>query len=400
EYDTMNRLVKTTETVEGVVTVTEYFYDNAGNRFIKKSSSGTTVYLRHGQIAVALDIELYDNETEHNGAVNRYVLSGDLLAGRVTTKYLNKTLVSTEKFWYHLDHLNSTKCVTAQDGSLNVMYEYRAFGEQLKKLGEGEAKYTYGGKELDDSTNLYYFNARYYDATIGRFINVDPVQDGTNWYVYCNNNPLSFVDPTGLSGMLPLPVGPGNIFRPLGKIVGDFFKKHGRNIASTIVSSIPVVGDIKDLQEAIVGKDLISGEKLTLQQRGEALGCAILPVMSGKISRIVDGVDDAASKVLKNSDDLVGQKVYRVWGDGSGPNGRSWSRTNPSTVPDYRDTAGLPDVNSGRFVSEGIITDSTGITTRKALELDGNKGGLDEVLIPNSEKQVNLEKVSGQNPEF
>ncbi|KKQ08404.1 MAG: RHS repeat-associated core domain protein [Candidatus Daviesbacteria bacterium GW2011_GWB1_36_5] len=45
---------------------------------------------------------------------------------------------------------------------------------------------------------LYYFNARYYDATIGRFINVDPIQDGLNWYVYCNNNPLNFKDPTGL----------------------------------------------------------------------------------------------------------------------------------------------------------------------------------------------------------
>jgi RHS repeat-associated protein len=45
---------------------------------------------------------------------------------------------------------------------------------------------------------LYYFNARFYDATTGRFINVDPVQDGTNWYVYCLNNPLSMVDPTGL----------------------------------------------------------------------------------------------------------------------------------------------------------------------------------------------------------
>ena len=45
---------------------------------------------------------------------------------------------------------------------------------------------------------LYYFNARYYDATIGRFINVDPIQDGLNWYVYANNNPLNRVDPTGL----------------------------------------------------------------------------------------------------------------------------------------------------------------------------------------------------------
>jgi RHS repeat-associated protein len=88
---------------------------------------------------------------------------------------------------------------------VEVMYEYRAFGEQLKRLdGNGDetgdtAKYSYGGKELDGMTNLYYFNARFYDATIGRFINVDPVQDGSNWYVYCNNNPLCFVDPTGLN---------------------------------------------------------------------------------------------------------------------------------------------------------------------------------------------------------
>jgi RHS repeat-associated protein len=94
--------------------------------------------------------------------------------------------------------------VTDAGGVVVVMYEYRAFGEQLKRLdaagGEvgDEAKYSYGGKELDGGTNLYYFNARYYDATIGRFINVDPVQDGSNWYVYVNNNPLCFMDPTGL----------------------------------------------------------------------------------------------------------------------------------------------------------------------------------------------------------
>jgi len=199
----MNRLLSTTQGEDETI----YSYDNAGNRFIKQSPEGTTIYLRHGQIAVAMDIELPVDTTEEWGRVNRYVLSGDLLAGRITTTYNSDTTVTVEKSYYHLDHLNSTKCVTddtADGGELEVMYEYRAFGEQLKRLDangedtDDKAKYSYSGKELDDGTNLYYFNARYYDATIGRFINVDPIQDGMNWYVYCGNNPLCFIDPTGL----------------------------------------------------------------------------------------------------------------------------------------------------------------------------------------------------------
>jgi hypothetical protein len=44
---------------------------------------------------------------------------------------------------------------------------------------------------------LIYFNARYYDPTIGRFITEDPSAKGTGWYNYCNNNPLTYTDPTG-----------------------------------------------------------------------------------------------------------------------------------------------------------------------------------------------------------
>ncbi len=39
---------------------------------------------------------------------------------------------------------------------------------------------------------------RYYDASLGRFLSSDPVQAGSNWYAYCDNNPLVRVDPTGL----------------------------------------------------------------------------------------------------------------------------------------------------------------------------------------------------------
>ena len=142
---------------------------------------------------------------------------------------LCQSVIIREKsvLWYHLDHLNSTKAVTGQDGKREALYEYRSFGEELRKLGSGKAKYTYGGKELDSSTNLYYFNARYYDATIGRFINVDPIQDGLNWYVYCNNNPLNRVDPTGLKDPID----------PIG-----FLKRNADNILGLASSAVEIVG--------------------------------------------------------------------------------------------------------------------------------------------------------------
>ena len=41
-------------------------------------------------------------------------------------------------------------------------------------------------------------NARYYMPELGRFISEDIVHYGSNWYLYCSNNPVNFWDPTGL----------------------------------------------------------------------------------------------------------------------------------------------------------------------------------------------------------
>lgn len=62
----------------------------------------------------------------------------------------------------------------------------------------GETEVVYGPNNLSEAGGLYYFNARWYDASLGRFVSEDPVKDGINWYVYCVNNPLRFIDPTGL----------------------------------------------------------------------------------------------------------------------------------------------------------------------------------------------------------
>jgi RHS repeat-associated protein len=44
---------------------------------------------------------------------------------------------------------------------------------------------------------LYYYNARYYDPDLGRFIQPDSKLDGLNRYAYCHNNPVRYTDPTG-----------------------------------------------------------------------------------------------------------------------------------------------------------------------------------------------------------
>jgi hypothetical protein len=50
---------------------------------------------------------------------------------------------------------------------------------------------------------LYYFNARWYDPTLGRFITEDPARDGGNWFAYCGNNPLNRIDQNGLESTSP-----------------------------------------------------------------------------------------------------------------------------------------------------------------------------------------------------
>jgi hypothetical protein len=96
-----------------------------------------------------------------------------------------------------------------------------------------------------------------------------------------------------------------------------------------------------------------------------------------------------------------GTTLFRVFGDEAQGLGQSWTTVNPGTVANYRDVAGLFPGNSGQFVIEGTLEDTTGVLFRPALPGPGGiGGGLPEVVVPNPGSQICIVCVSGANPPF
>jgi RHS repeat-associated protein len=60
--------------------------------------------------------------------------------------------------------------------------------------------FRYTGRELDSETGLYYYRARYYDPSTGRFLSEDPIRfrSAPNFYPYVHNRPTVLRDSTGL----------------------------------------------------------------------------------------------------------------------------------------------------------------------------------------------------------
>ena len=77
-------------------------------------------------------------------------------------------------------------------------YKHDAFGNLVYEYGTSvETPFRYNDQYYDEETGLIYLRNRYYDPTTGRFTQEDPAKDGLNWYVYCANDPVNFVDPWG-----------------------------------------------------------------------------------------------------------------------------------------------------------------------------------------------------------
>jgi RHS repeat-associated protein len=136
----------------------------------------------------------------------------------------NRNKLSEKINFYHNDVLGSVTAITDEAGKVVEASIYGPFGETefsykatLHKvipekraellvdpfLYSSDNRYTYTGQEQDEFGGLIYYNARWYDAEVGRFISEDPAAANPNdpltinRYIYCRNNPLIYTDPTG-----------------------------------------------------------------------------------------------------------------------------------------------------------------------------------------------------------
>jgi RHS repeat-associated protein len=80
-----------------------------------------------------------------------------------------------------------------------------SFGNLTASSGSIANRFQYTARELDPETGIYFYRARYYDATTGHFLSEDPVgfEGGVNFYPYAENDPVIFSDPFGLQSGTP-----------------------------------------------------------------------------------------------------------------------------------------------------------------------------------------------------
>lgn len=109
------------------------------------------------------------------------------------------------QYYYHSDHLGSSSLITNLDGEIVQHIEYVPFGEVFieERNNKWNTPYLFNAKELDEETGLYYYGARYYDSRISIWLSADPLQEkypNISTYAYTFQNPIKYIDPTGMDG--------------------------------------------------------------------------------------------------------------------------------------------------------------------------------------------------------
>ena len=123
--------------------------------------------------------------------------------------------------FYVRDHLGNNRLVMNENGAIEQVSHYYPFGGLMGESQDitSTQRYKYNGKELDRMHGLdwYDYGARHYDASIGRWMCVDPMAEKyyhVSPYAYCLSNPIKLIDIDGRA--------PGDAFKTMDDAAVDF----------------------------------------------------------------------------------------------------------------------------------------------------------------------------------
>jgi len=168
-------------------TTASFVYDAFGRR-VSKSIGATATQFLYDRLNPVQELQ---------GGVP----SANLLTGLRIDEYFARTDSSNDVSTLLRDALGSTIGLVGSAQSIATSNTYQPFGATTVSGATNGNSYQFTGRE-NDGTGLYFYRARYYSPTFQRFLNQDPIGfsgGDPNLYSYVNGNPISRIDPLGLT---------------------------------------------------------------------------------------------------------------------------------------------------------------------------------------------------------
>ena len=221
-----------------VLNSTTFSY-NGLNEIITRTQGASTTHFYHNH-GMGLNPIVAEEEA---GTFSRYYVytpSGRLL-------YSVDPQNSNAVAFYHGDQIGSTLALTNGGGTVTDSYAYSPYGELLGHTGSSDQPYTFVGTlGVRQEGELYQMRMRYYDPMTARFLSREPIwpQIGSpelvNPYQYALENPIQYVDTTGL---MPDQADPfEEVFGVLEGLLGEEFRDLVGDEADQYVDLLKIVG--------------------------------------------------------------------------------------------------------------------------------------------------------------